>query len=278
MVGPVLVFSAVGITASLGSHYIVGALYGLPYMSGLLHLLGKLLPYVLVIAAFTFIYTLVPNTRVKVRSALYGAVIAGALWETCGLLFTSFIGGSTSYAAVYSGLAILLVFMIWLYLSWIILLIGASISFYHQHPEQLKWKQENRHLSGRMRDQLALQAMVNIARAHARQIEMAPSLENLAINQQVPAEVLIRMLEALQRDGLIQQSTQNPPQYLPGSALEHITLADILRSARRAEDEGQSEHLHSDSVVEGLMREFDHELDSNPGKMSLAELLQKFED
>ena len=165
MVGPVLVFAAVGITASLSSHYIVEALYALPYMSGLVHLLGKLLPYVLVIAAFTFIYVLVPNTKVQLSSALYGAVIAGALWETSGVLFTSFIGGSTSYTAIYSGLAILLVFMIWLYLSWIILLIGASISFYHQNPEQLKWKQENTHLSGRMRDQLALQAMVNIARA-----------------------------------------------------------------------------------------------------------------
>ena len=278
MVGPVLIFSAVGITASLGSHYIVEALYGLPYMSGLLHLLGKLLPYVLVISAFTFIYTLVPNTRVQVRSALYGAVIAGALWETSGVLFTSFIGGSTSYAAIYSGLAILLVFMIWLYLSWIILLIGASISFYHQNPEQLKWKQENVHLSGRLRDQLALQAMVNIARAHDRQIELLPSLENLAICQQVPAEVLIRMLDALQSDGLIQRSAQEPPQYLPGASLQQIRLADILRSARRAEDDGQTERLHSDTVVDRLMQELDQDLELNSGKMSLAELIQKFED
>lgn len=278
MVGPVLVFSAVGITASLGSHYIVEALYSLPYMSGVLHLFGKLLPYVLVISAFTFIYTLVPNTKVQVRSALYGAVIAGALWETSGILFTSFIGGSTSYAAIYSGLAILLVFMIWLYLSWIILLIGASISFYHQNPEQLKWKQENVHLSSCLRDQLAVQAMVNIARAHDRQIELLPSLENLAICQQVPAAVLIRMLDALQIDGLIQRSAQEPPQYLPGTSLQHIKLADILRSARRAEDDGQTERLHSDTVVNSLMLELDQDLESNSGKMSLAELLQKFED
>jgi membrane protein len=278
MVGPVLVFAAVGITASLGSHYIVEALYTLPYMGGLLHLLGKLLPYVLVIAAFTFVYVLVPNTGVQLRSALYGAVVAGALWESSGVLFTSFIGGSTSYTAIYSGLAILLVFMIWLYLSWVILLIGASISFYHQHPEQLKWKQESTHLSGRMRDQLALQAMVNIARAHDRQTELLPSLENLATSQQVPVDVLRRMLDALQKDGLIQQSTQDPPLYLPGASLQHIRLADILRSARQAEDDGQTERLHSDNVVDRLMRELDQDLESHLGKESLAVVLQKFKD
>ncbi len=278
MVGPVLVFAAVGITASLGSNYIVEALYSLPYMSGLLHLVGQLVPYVLVISAFTFIYLLVPNTRVQLSSALYGGVIAGVLWETSGILFTSFIGGSTSYAAIYSGLAILLVFMIWLYVGWIILLIGASITFYHQNPQQLKWKRENSHISGRMRDQLALQAMVNIARAHDQQSDLLPSLENLAACQQVPVEVLRRMLDALQGDGLIQQSAQDPPHYLPGASLQRIRLADILSSARRAEDDGRSERLHRDAVVDGLLRELEQDLDLRLGEESLAGLLQKFED
>jgi membrane protein len=77
LVGPVLVFSAVGITASLGSNEIVSLLNALPYMNDLIRLAGKILPYILVIAAFTFVYLLVPNTRVHPRSAFYGALIAG---------------------------------------------------------------------------------------------------------------------------------------------------------------------------------------------------------
>jgi membrane protein len=215
---------------------------------------------------------------VRPGSALYGGAIAGILWETSGILFTSFIGGSTSYAAIYSGLAILLVFMIWLYVGWIILLIGASITFYHQNPQQLKWKQENNHISGRMRDQLALQAMVNIARAHDQQSELLPSLENLAACQQVPVEVLRRILDALQGDGLIQQSKREPPHYIPGVSLQRIKLADILRSARQAEDDGRSERLQCDAVVNRLLRELDAELESHLAEQSLAELLQKFEE
>jgi len=278
MVGPVLVFSAVGITASLGSHHIVEVLNSLPYMSGLLHLLGNLLPYVLVIAAFTFIYMLVPNTRVQIRSALYGALIAGALWESSGMLFTSFISGSKSYTAIYSGFAIALVFMIWLYLSWVILLVGASISFYHQNPEQLKWKKNNLHLSGLMRDQLALQAMLDIALAHDRQAKFLPSLENLAISQQVPVDVLKRMLDALQADGWISQSADETMHYLPAVSLPRIRLVDILRSARRAEDDGQTERFRSDAVVDSLLRKLEQDLELRLAEQTLADFLQKFED
>jgi membrane protein len=278
MVGPVLLFSAVGITASLGSNQIVEFLNTLPYMNDLLRLMGKLLPFLLVIAAFTFVYMLVPNTRVKIRSAFYGAVIAGVIWQVSGILFTSFVGGSTSYTAIYSGFAILLVFMIWLYLSWVILLIGASISFYHQNPDQLKREQIDLHMSGRMRDQLALQAMVNIARAHDQQSELIPSLENLAAYQQVPVGALKRMLDALQSDGLIQLSSQNPPLYLPGASLQRIKLADILRSARAAEDDGQTDSCHSDTGVSKFLRELEQELEAHMGEESLDEFLKRFED
>ena len=278
MVGPVLVFSAVGITASLSSNYIVEFLNSLPYMSDLLRISGKALPFLLVIVAFTFIYMLVPNTRVRFRSALYGATVAGVLWQIAGILFTSFVGGAGSYTAIYSGLAILLVFMIWLYLSWIILLIGASISFYHQHPEHLKWRKTDVYLSSKMRDQLALQAMLSIARAHDRAAELAPTLENLATYQQVPIDVLQRMLKALQQDGLVQQSAGEPPRFVPGYSIERIRLVDILRSAREAEDEGHSDSFRSDAAVTELLERLEQNLESGLGDENLAELLQHYED
>jgi membrane protein len=163
LIGPVLIFSAVGITASLSSNAVLDSLNQLPYMNDLVHLVGQLLPYLLVIAAFVFIYLLVPNTRVKIKSAFFGAVVAGLLWESVGVLFTSFVGASTSYTAIYSGFAIVLMFMVWLYLSWLILLVGATIAYYHQHPERLKWQQAATRLSARMREQVALQVMRNIA-------------------------------------------------------------------------------------------------------------------
>jgi membrane protein len=277
MVGPVLLFSAIGITASLGNNQIVEALHALPYMTDLLYLFSKLLPFLLVIAAFTFVYMLVPNTRVRFSAAFYGAVVAGALWQTSGILFTSFVSGSSQYTAIYSGFAVMLVFMIWLYLSWVILLTGASISFYYQNPDQLKWKRGKTTLSARLRDQLALQAMINIGLVHDRKSDLVPSLKNLAAYQQVPAPLLERMLDALQREGLVVQSADNPPRYLPGAELQRIRLVDIMRCARHAEDDGQSDNLRSDVEVSRLLQSLEQQLDERLGDETLASFLQTME-
>ena len=277
LVGPVLVFLAVGITASLGNNQVVDALNTLPYMNDLIHGIGKVVPYVLVIAAFTFVYMLVPNTRVQFRSAFYGALFAGALWETSGVLFTSFIGGSTRYTAIYSGFAIVLVSMIWLYLSWAILLIGASISYYHQNPERLNWKKRDVHLSIRMRYQLATQAMVSIARAHDQNVEMATNAESLAGYQQVPVDVLQRMLDALESSQLIQKSANDPPRYLPATSIKKIRMVEILKCARDAEDEGQSEQFHSDPQVLELLENLQQTIESHLADKTLADFLENFE-
>lgn len=274
LVGPVLIFSAVGITASLSSNTVLNYINDLPYMSDLVHFSGKLIPYLLIIGVFSFIYLLVPNTRVKPKSALLGAVVAGLLWETSGLLFTSFVGGSTSkYTAIYSGFAIMLVSMIWLYLSWLILLIGSSIAYYHQYPERLKWRKTTLHLSASMREQLILQLMVNIGRSYDRQSEMPTTIDNLANYQQVPVEIIGRMLTVLEEDGLILPSRDDDPRYLPARSLNRISLVEILRSSRKAEEENQRSSLHCDPAVARLMRDIESEYENRLGEQSLADFL-----
>jgi membrane protein len=274
LVGPVLIFSAVGITASLSSNAVLARLNQLPYMNELLYLVSNLLPYFLVVAAFMFIYLLVPNTRVKIKSAFFGAVVAGLLWKSVGVLFTYFVSASTSYTAIYSGFAIVLMSMVWLYLSWLILLIGATICYYHQHPERLKWRQGTIQLSARMREQLALQVMRNIALCYDQQSEMSPTVDNLANYQQVPIETLMRMLGALEQDGLVRQSNDEITQYLPSRSLSQITLLDILHSARDADAESQTLQLHSDESVSKLLKQIESDLDTRLGQQMLSDLIK----
>jgi len=87
LVGPVLVFTAMGITGTISNSDILTSLTSIAPLGFLISIASKLLPYILVIAAFTFIYILVPNTRVRFKSALVGGLIAGILWETTGWLF-----------------------------------------------------------------------------------------------------------------------------------------------------------------------------------------------
>lgn len=275
MVGPVLVFSAFGITASLGSNRVVDALSALPYMNDLLWLLSKLLPYGLLITAFTFIYVLVPNTRVRFRSAMYGAVVAGFLWQSSGILFTSFVSGSTQYTAIYSGLAVLIMFMIWLYLSWLILLIGASISFYHQNPEHLRWRASRVELSGRNRERIALQLMVSIARAHQSAELSRTRLKALAHFQQMPENLVSTVLEALQMEGLVLPSAEPPYYYLPARAADQIKISEVIEAARLSPSGEMSAQLHSESLVNDLVNDYEKAMYGSLSELSLADLLQQ---
>jgi len=275
LVGPVLLFSAAGITASLGSHSIIEAINNLPLMSDVVRLIGYILPYLLVIGAFTFIYILVPNTRVKPLSALYGAVIAGILWKGSGFMFTVFMSGSTKYTAIYSGFAITLMFMIWLFLSWLILLIGSSIAYYHQHPERLHWGELKSHLSAHMREQVVLQLMVSIGRYYDGRTQLPTTIDNLANYQQVPVEMIGRMLDALEQDELVRRSSDMPPCYLPARSINRIGLNEILRSSREAESADHVDVFVCDVSVSSLLNQVDERYAFVLGEQTLADFLEK---
>ncbi len=273
MVGPVLVFSAVGIAASVQSNSMVTAIEALPYGGDFIQLLGWLLPYLLVIAAFTLVYVLVPNTRVAFRSALYGAVVAGILWRLTGDLFASFAAGATSYTAIYSGFAILLLFMIWLYLGWMILLIGASIAYYHQYPQRMQWQTQVDRISAVMRESLALQLMLEIGRAHYRADSAPASQEELIRHLQVPEGMVMRMLNTLIECGLILQIAGDDNQYLPACDIEQIKLIDILDAARKGEDQGMLAQLPAEPLVSQLQQDIHDNLQQTLAARNLKQLV-----
>ena len=126
LVGPLLLFTSAGITASFNSSAIVDRFLSIEPFGTILLFLGSLTPYILTTISFTLVYLLIPNTKVKLLSALYGAVVATILWKLIGSLFTAFIVDSTNYTAIYSGFAILIIFMIWIYMSWLIILTGGE--------------------------------------------------------------------------------------------------------------------------------------------------------
>ena len=97
--------------------------------------------------------------------ALYnGNPVGDALWQSIGWGFASFVVNSTKYAAIYSGFAILILFMIWLYLAWLILLVGASIAFYVQNPAYAGGARPAS-VSHRAREILALTVLALISRS-----------------------------------------------------------------------------------------------------------------
>jgi membrane protein len=233
MIGPILVFSALAVTAGIATNGLWQHLMAVQPVGELAYWIGRATPFLLVIAAFTFIYVFVPNTKVRFLPALVGGIVGGVLWELAGMLFTLFVTTSTRYSAIYSSFAILILFMIWLYLSWLILLIGASVAFYRQHPEYLVARSGEPALSMRMRERLALTLMGMIARQH---LYGGPpwTLERFTQQLGVTMHSADLVLDALCDSGLLAVSGEEDPGYLPARDLEAVSIKQLLDAVRRA--------------------------------------------
>ncbi|MGM0594911.1 MAG: YihY/virulence factor BrkB family protein [Pseudomonadota bacterium] len=274
MVGPVLVFSAIGMTATMMRSDVMQTVLSIEPFGTLVVFLSKVMPFILVIFAFSFVYMFVPNTKVRFRSALVGAMVGGALWQTTGLVFAEFASSSTKYAAIYSGFAILILFMIWLYLSWLILLLGAQVAFYHQYPEQIRLSSQRMPLSGRFREQLGLLVMYWVTRRFVG--DGAPmSLDDLAHELQMPGDRVGEMLQLLQDRELLVESGTEPPTFLLKHDPAGLSLAELIQIIRRPDEEQAliEERLRSVPVVDALMNRMELGVAEHLDGLTLRELV-----
>lgn len=228
LVGPVLVFTAVAITASLKAAVMAEA-GDIQILSDGVEFAGKLVPYLLIITAFTFVYIFMPNTRVRLMPAFIGALFSGFLWESLGWVFAAFVVSSTNYTAIYSGFAILILFMIWLYLGWVILLVGADISFYVQNPLQLTAPGSLVKLSRRDETRLVLTIMLYIGEAYHKG-EAAPDIENLCQRTGVAPGIMHDILQYLIEANLLRETGGEQHGLVPARDMEQILLRNILDS------------------------------------------------
>lgn len=248
LVGPLLLFTAAGLTASFNSSSVINKIAAIEPFGTILLFVGEIIPFILTIATFTLIYILIPNTKVRFQSALFGAVIATILWKMIGAVFTTFIVDSTNYTAVYSSFAILIVFMLWIHLSWLIILTGASISYYHQNPDRISIKSQDMRLSCRLKEKLALTVMQLIA-FNFDNNKTRWTLKTLAKKINISEPALMIVISSLQSNGLLTTTGDNNQHYLPGQSLDHITVKMILDAARSAEETAR---LRPDDVDSGV--------------------------
>jgi len=256
LVGPVLVFSAIGLTASVMNFSVVQWLLTHETFGPMVLSLGRLLPYVIVIGAFSFIYVFIPNTRVRWRSALVGGVVAGILWQTSGYLFASFATGSTQNV-IYSSFAIVLLFMVWLYLSWFILLFGSQVAYFHQHPQQIRLGRGRFVLSGRLTEQAGLTIMYQVTERYMHGGEPW-AVDALVDRLKLPGDAVDDVLRVLLRHQLLVcAGPVDNPFYVPGRDPDTIDTREILHALRSAgEDKYAAESFRLDvSAVNDLLQE-----------------------
>ena len=190
--------------------------------------------------------------------ALVGATVGGVLWVTLGSVFASFVAAASNYTAIYSGFAILLFFMIWLYLAWLILLIGAQVSFYLQNPKLVGIGSHDFGLSPRLREQEGLKLMVVLARQFQQQ-QSALTTNALEQKTGLIINTVQTLLYILKRGGLVVVLADDEARYQPARDTANILVEDILICLRT--DEERSSHIHNS-------------IDDSPSKQLFQQLKQ----
>lgn len=239
MIGPVLVIAAIGVTGTMLNMEAVQWLGAFEPFGTLIEIITRLLPYLLIIGAFTFIYVFIPNTKVNFKAAFIGAIISGVLWETLGWGFASFVISSTKYMAIYSAFASLIFFLIWLYLGWLVLLIGSSIAFYIQNPDYLNLNTKNIQLSYKMKEHVALLIMSHMADQFYN-FNNACTAKEFASYLNMPVRIVETVLNTLEQQVVIKQSNDKTPVYLPAKPLEEMPIQQILDAIQQPTDDATS--------------------------------------
>lgn len=230
MVGPVFVLAAMGLTATLLSNSLTHELLHITPIRGVFSVVTWFVPVLMWIGVFTFIYTFIPNTRVRPTAALAGGVVAAITWNGIGLAFGSLIASSTQYTAIYSAFASLVLFMVWLQVAWMIVLLGASVSHAWQNADHLSARRISR--LGQA-DRLAVAALESLSVIVHRFVQgrEPPSNDDIKLELlnrlSLDPEITDLALNRLATASLIRSVQEDGACWLPARPANQLSLASV---------------------------------------------------
>ena len=211
-IGPLVVAGSIAI--ALDAHEKLGA----P------HFVGQAAGLALTFLFFVAAYLVLPATRVRFWPALAGGIVAGTIFEIAKSAYAWSATHLFRFQAVYGSLAAIFVFLLWLYLSWTIFLLGARLAFVFQHHRALLEQERGDNAMGR--ELLAVRALLEVALAWWDGAQ-APDAGEVADRLDAPAEPVREVLAALGEAGFLSESDDG--RLTPARPLSRTTMADVRR-------------------------------------------------
>ncbi len=197
---------------------------------------------VIVGAALFALYVILPNVHVRPASALIGAAVSALLWHGALVLYVQFQVGLTGYSALYSVLSALPIFLVWTYVSWVIVLVGAQVAASHQNEQAVRQRFHAQRADQALRETLAVVVAAHIAGdfvSGGRRRDPAA----LADLVEMPAPVIQEILDALVEAGVLVRATGREPGYVPGRDPDTIRVRDLQDALRR---DARAEHARAE--------------------------------
>ena len=199
----------------------------------------KVLPYVIMSGVFIVLYIFMPNTKVKVSSAIVPGILAGVAMQGLQLFYIHSQIWVTGYNAIYGSFAALPLFMLWVQISWTICLFGAELSYTNQNLEEYAFRARTEDLSHRYRLLLSVLLMSLICRRFEEGRKPYTALE-LKLETNIPIRITHDLLQQLVRIHLLTEVTTDEKgavsRYQPAESTSHLSVGLMID---RMEAEGK---------------------------------------
>jgi membrane protein len=267
VVAPLFLGVALSLRTTLESQWLVQKLLEVPGLAGLYHFGLGLAPTLLTFVGFSFLYWFLPNTEVRPLSALLGGLVAAFLFDAAQSLYLGFNVGVARYGAIFGTFAVLPLFLVWIYVSWVIVLLGAEVAFAHQHLA--RYRREVRASPYGAADRERMGLAVALAVAKAFDAGRAPTGQELSNELDLPVRAVRDVLADLTSAGIV--SCREGEQVQLGRPAPQIAVAQVRAALRGPRTErGRGPEAALAARVAGALEKLDEQ---GEGARTLGELV-----
>jgi membrane protein len=250
MLGPLLLIAALGLAGGSQFQSVKDYIAQTPVVGKFIF---QLLPLLVLWLAFTFVYLLLPNTKVKFSAALVGGAVAGTLWHLNNVFGYLFVSRVFSANTVYGSLYLLPVFMVGLYFSWVFLLLGAQIAYAFQNRAAYLQDRLADNVNQRGREFVALRLMTSLGQRF-QSGERPATVFQLSTELGIPSRLTQSVLRTLANMRLVTEVAGAEAAFVPARPLETINAYDILLALRTGT--GQELPLSEEPALAEIYGEF----------------------
>jgi membrane protein len=244
-------------------------------LSSLITFCLKLLPYVALWGLFTFIYVFLPNTKVSLKAGVIAGIAAGTLYQLVQWGYLHFQIGVSKYNAVYGSFAALPLFLIWLQISWLVVLLGAEVSFAVDNEETYEFEQDCRSATPRFKRLLALR----IAELLVKNFEKGNQpLSSTALAHQLDAPIrlvreLLFNLVSVQILSEVKQNGTAGEFYQPALDPDRLTVKRVLDALDRQGQDNPGMVKEADlNKIDQTVDAMNQAIESSPKNVLLRDL------
>ena len=279
IVTPLFLVVAIGVTTAAQNAGVVEFLDKKLALGFLIEALIRIAPVLIGWAAFTLVYLVMPNRRTKFASAALGGFVAGLAWQAALVLHIKFQIGVANYSAIYAGFAALPVFLVWVQLSWLIVLFGAELAFAHESEREYRGFAGYEQHAHAFREQVALRALTRICDAFQAG-KPARGARSIAAGLGLAPREVEEVLHDLVRGKLVAQvdgaESGDGAGYMPARDPGRITVVNVLEVLRgEGLDAGVAAESELDRHVDKLMAQLDEEARTSAHNRTLRDLVEE---